>query len=243
MGILEKVVLELRNIQINGKPNMKNYGEITDYCEDFSYCFTSGKSYSIIGGCGSGAWAISCLLTGRESKIKGDIILNGNMVSPEEISKLAFYVGEGNRENKISIGKNSISKQLQAGVKKGIVDKTYTEIIDMFGLSKDRLDYEVEDLSWERWRASIAIGFANGRKIFCFPWCSTMMVNDLIMNSTIHKCIDILKKYGNIVILPTEIEKSVDFLLDEIIHINNSRSIPSERAKQIVLEWQKIFIR
>lgn len=118
-------------------------------------------------------------------------------------------------------------------------DFTVEKIIELFGLSKDRLSYKVEELSWERWRASMAIGFAQGKSIYCFPWCSTMWINDLILNSGIHRCIDIVKKYGSIIIIPTSKTESIEYLVDEVISINNSKSLPSDRAKELVKDYKK----
>ncbi len=217
-----------------------HYGQMIDCCQDFSYCFNACKTYGIIGECGSGGWALSYTLTGREKVTNGQVIINGRHIDSKDLQKYSFYVGEGISSGGFNIGKNSVLKQLQAGIKiSGRKDYSVEDIITLFGLSKDRLNYEVEELSWERWRASIAIGFAYEKSVYCFPWCSTSWVNDLILNSGIHRCFDILKQDGAIILLPTGNQQGVEYFIDEIVHLNNSRSLPSQTAMEIVEEFRR----
>jgi hypothetical protein len=95
------------------------------------------------------------------------------------------------------------------------------------------------ELSWEKWRASIAVGFAYNKRVFCFPWLNTSWVNDLVLNCSNHKCIDILKKEGSIIIIPTERPESIDYLVDELVYLKNPSHNPSERAREIVAEYRR----
>jgi ABC-type dipeptide/oligopeptide/nickel transport system ATPase subunit len=234
VGILEKVSsLEVKRIDIIQYPKMINYGQMIDYCQNFSYCFSSCKIYGIIGECGSGGWALSYTIAGKEKLKNGEIKINDNLVDVKELQKYSFYVGEG--ISNVGIRKNSIFKQLQTGIKtSGRKDYSVEDIIELFGLSKDRLNYKIEELSWERWRASLAIGFAYGKRIYCFPWCNTSFVNDLIINPCIYRCFEILKQDGAIILLPTGTQEGVEYFVDEVVHLNNSRSLPSQKAMEIV---------
>lgn len=242
MGVLEIINLELQNIAGHDICKMKKYGEMHEWCNGFSNTFNGGKSYALIGECGSGGWFISSILAGRSEQSEGEILLNGISVSKPELKSMTCYVGESVLSKKIRFRKNSIKEQISAGIKNSkLIGYTKNDIAELFGLREDRLSYNVEELSWSRWRASIAIGFANNKKIFCFPWCNSWMIDELILNGGIHRCIDILTQNGAIVIIPTGNQGSVDYFIDEIIKINNR--IPSERSKEIVSEYNRRSLR
>lgn len=234
VGVLEINEVEVIIEEALYSPKMKNYGEMIDHLKDFHYIFHKGKSYGIIGQCGEGGWGLSYNLAGRESFITGEIRINGKEATLKDFQNIGWYVGEGWPVwNRLKRNK-SIYGQLKEAVKCNPNGPSIDEIIATFHLSENRLDKKVEELSWEKWRASIAIGYAFGKRIFCFPWLSTGWVNDLILNSGIHICIETLKSVGAVTILPTQKADSVDYFIDEVIYLNNSRHVPSIRAKQVV---------
>ena len=203
-------------------PEMENYGSMTDYLMDFCHSFEGGKIYGLIGECGSGGWGISSLLCGKESREESRVLMNGVKVSQNELEKWGWYVGEGIARRCHFSREKSVIGQIRHGLN---VSKKCdeNEIIRRFGLSDKRLDLRLSNLSWERWRASAAIGYAHDCKIFCFPWVNTSYLNDLIMNSRIEVFSDILKQEGNIVIIPTEKEESLEMIADEIIVMKDHR--------------------
>ncbi|WP_222861015.1 hypothetical protein [Paenibacillus ihumii] len=238
-------VLEVNQIEVNIEsalyyPKMKDYGEMIDDIKDFRYIFKKGGSYGIIGQCGEGGWGLSYNLAGREQFISGEIKLDGMLATLTDLEGISWYVGEGISRNPFSKRK-SIIKQLEEAIKhnhSGSI-QSVGEIVELFNLSQDRLNLKLEELSWERWKASLAIGYAYGKQIFCFPWMSTGWINDLILNCSIHICIEILKNAGAIIILPTQAEESVGFFVDEVVYLRNSRHVPSKRAQEIVEQYMQ----
>jgi hypothetical protein len=73
----------------------------------------------------------------------------------------------------------------------------------MFDLSEDRFERRLDRVGIEIWRISIAIGFAENRKIFCFPWLNMHSVSYI---ESYIKYIEILKKHGAIVLAPSSQE-------------------------------------
>ncbi len=241
-GNLKKRGIPIVNqIEVNIKnalyyPKMKNYGEMIDSIKDFQYIFTKGKSYGIIGQCGEGGWGLSYNLAGREQFISGEIKMDGKLATLADLENISWYIGEGISSKGFLPKGKSIINQLEEAIKRnqsGTIHSA-TEIIELFNLSQDRLNLKLEELSWEKWKASIAIGYAYGKQIFCFPWMSTGWINDLILNCGIHICIDILKSTDAIIILPTQMAEGVDYFVDEIVFLRNSRHVPSQRAKENV---------
>lgn len=56
-------------------------------------------------------------------------------------------------------------------------------------------------VSGERWKASMAIGYAMGKSIYCFPWLNTKRLMQLKEHIII--CSKALVDIGAIIIIPT----------------------------------------
>jgi hypothetical protein len=210
-------------------PELVNYGHMIETVDHFQYQFQKGKSYGIIGQCGEGGWGLSYAIAGRAEHSADEIKVNGKAVTPEQLAGISWYVGDGMPKRGPFPKSRTVLNQISAACRMNTDNKrgSVEEIIALFNLSQDRLELPLDNQSWEKWRSSIAIGYAYGAQIFCFPWVSTGWVNDLILNCGIHICIDILKNVGAIVILPTQTAESVDFFLDEIVPLQGSRHLPS----------------
>lgn len=231
------IEIKIDNLTAGGYPFLKNYGKMPDSCNNLSTSFQSGKVYGIIGGCGEGGWTLSHILTGRDKPYEGKVLLNGQAADEKILEYYGWYVGDGITSKGLIRKRKTIYRQIKEGIVQTSSNFTAEDITNLFGLSKDRIHYPLEELSWEKWRASIAIGFAHGKRIFCFPWCDASWVNNLILNCGIHICIDILKNAGAIIIFPTQKSESVNFFVDEIIHLNNEKHTPSPRAKEFVEQY------
>lgn len=69
----------------------------------------------------------------------------------------------------------------------------------------------------------MAIGYAYGKKIFCFPFTNPSTLNNIITNSQLPYYINELKKDGMCVIIPTYKKDLLELLADEYIVLNNPR--------------------
>jgi len=221
-------------------PSLANFGSTIDDIVGLHCSFFSGKAYGIIGECGSGGWGLSSVLTGRDTQPTQKILINEKEYFQEDLKQFGWYVGDG-IEKKYLFGKEkSVLEQIKFGVKSHNSEISVDEIVQKFHLSKDRLDMKLSNLSWEKWRASTAIGYALQRKIFCFPWLNTAQVNDLILNTGLHIYIDILKKEGATIIVPTEKKEALEGIVDEYVILNNPRHEIAQRAReQIAYHFQE----
>jgi len=237
VAILEVNTVEVKILESNYFPELVNYGKMPDDCYNFNAIFEKGTVYGIIGECGAGGWGLSYNLAGYDSFIEGEIKINGELVGLQQLKQYGWYVGDFIRKS--FFGRNQIIlKQIKNGIKKSGQTISIEEIIELFELTPCRLKRKYQYLGWEKWNASIATGFAHGKKIFSFPWLNTSMINALVCICGIHRCIDVLKKNGAIVIIPTEKAEAVELLVDKIIHLENTRHLPSERVKKILTEWK-----
>ncbi len=195
-----------------------NYGTMRDYCNKFTYKFINGGIYGIIGEFGAGGWALSYTISGMSTKYEGSIMINDNVVSSRELC----YVGECMRVNGL-LGqkKMTVLEQIKLGIKAGKCPDALTSnnVIDLFKLSKERVGRRIEYTSGERWKASVAIGYANGKKVFCFPWLNTGEI--LHLKEHFRLCLNILKQINAIVIIPTCKIESIEDLTSDNIYIKS----------------------
>lgn len=237
MGVLEEITLKVNIKEGVFFPSLTNFGSAIDDITDLQYVFSSGKIYGIIGECGSGGWGLSYLLSGKDTCPKQEIIINENNAFQKDLKKIGWYVGDQIQRKNFLCKEMSIIKQLQLGVKQSNNKISVDEIVQKFNLSHDRLNKKISELSWEKWRASIAIGYAHNKRIFCFPWLNTAQINDLILNTGLHIYSDILRKEGNLIIIPTGKKEALEYIADEYLILNNPRHTISNMTKEILEEY------
>ena len=229
------------NVQISDAmffSKVEGYGSMIDDLSDFKHSFVGGKIYGLIGECGSGGWGLSSMLCGKDSARGCSVMVNGIQVSMSKMKEWGWYVGEGMEQSGRFYKEKSVIKQIRSGLK--VTEKCdEDEIIKLFGLSDRQLGSKLSKLSFERWVASVAIGYAYDFRIYCFPWLNTACLNDLIIDSRLHIYLDILKQEGNIVIIPTEKVELVEMIADEIIVIKNNRHDISPLVKKVIMDYHK----
>ena len=110
------------------------------------------------------------------------------------------------------------------------------EVIDKFHLSPDKLAYTFSNnTDWERWRASLALGYISNKKVFCFPWMNSLQFYDCMYNSSVFRFFNDIKEDGGIIVIPTSRRENVEGLADVIINVENKRF----ERKFVESEWFK----
>ncbi|MFE6796497.1 P-loop NTPase family protein [Paenibacillus chitinolyticus] len=209
-------MVRVKDLTVLGDPKLANYGQMRDYCENFSYEFRGGHVYGIIGECGSGGWVLSYFFTGREKAQSGTLYLNNVLAADSSVlAEYGCYVGESTISRKL-FGGMTVRQQIEKGLKQ--TNKfTLNELVEWFELSSSRLDRNIEHISNERWNASIAIGLAHGKTLFCFPWLNTAWIHSL--KSRITASVKILKDQGAITIIPTAKTEALNNIADYSVDI------------------------
>ena len=87
------------------------------------------------------------------------------------------------------------------------------KIQDIFRISEERIDRNIKYVSGERWKASAAIGYANGRRIFCYPWMNSRDVE--LLKEQLSYVVDYLIHSDCIVIFPTTKEENIKKICSE----------------------------
>lgn len=185
---------------------------------EITYRFVGGKAYGLCSDYGCGAWALATALGGRGKQPCGSVTYNGRVANCNVLRRHACFVGE-----KIYPGINStfFSKNAEECIKKALriskSEESWENITHKFHLSPERLRRNLSYIyNHEIWYISIAVGFAEGKDVFCFPW----------LNSPDFKCfeimselgvVDILKNAGKILLVPSNHVDRLQQSCDELI--------------------------
>ena len=211
--------LQIINVKTEDRLVNTNYRDEYKYTErlyDSIYEFKKGKSYGILSEIGEGGGGLSWLLSGREEvrneciNVFGKRYTNGNKIDE------GWWVCEG-----IEKCPKTVRKQINFALKNGRKELTIDDIISEFGLTKERLDSKFEQYSWESWRVSVAIGYALGKEIFCFPWLNEEQLKQIVLNTGYFFYTDKLKQRDGVILLPSNNRKILEAMTDEIIEIHN----------------------
>ncbi len=199
-----------------------------------TYKFEKGKMYGILGEHGEGGGGISWLLSGRDVIRDEKITVFGKEYREGESVEEGWYLGEG-----IPGMDKTARKEISAALKMSKSSLSVQDIVDKFHLTEDRLDVKVRYFSWELWRLSAAIGYALGKKIFCFPAIDTHMIIEIVRNTAFYIYVEKLRREGCILLLPSSSREILESLADEIIELNNPRFRDLSQFHEIVSSYKE----
>lgn len=205
--------LELLDVTGGFECNLFNYGSMRDTIGHFNYKFVPGV-YVIKGEFGLGGWALTEILAGREQMFSGTIRADGLPLTPLQLKRYTCYVGDDlNIDKKLRFRKKTIHDQIQYAVDKGLgYGKSVDEIKKMFELSDRRFESVIQQTSGERWRISMAVGYAYEKNIYCFPWVNSRFLKSLMCLET---CFKYLVESGAIIIIPTTFPEVLEDIVDK----------------------------
>ena len=217
--ILEKVKIVTKDqiIHVQNYLGEKYIEHVSDNC----MILESGKCYGIIGESGSGGEVIASILSGNIYLKEQKIYVDSMKLDKKNIQKYGWYVGKKEYSKGIMKHEISVKKALNSAIMKYHKFDTLEEAMEMFHLKKELIEYKIYQYGWEKLRASLAIGYANNKKIFCFPWMNSHFFYYSMTSSLVYRFFNKLKAEGCIIVLFTSKEENVKGLVDETIQINN----------------------
>jgi ABC-type glutathione transport system ATPase component len=230
---MEKILeIDIEFLDMVCDPKLYNYGKLRDYIHDFKYRFCGGNIYGIVGEFGSGGWALSYILSGRK-KLAEDtrIKINGHITDSKGLLSISCYIGDKQvkepncRYLKCIHKKWTILEQIKRGIKKSGCKYSAEDIVSIFQLSdidhpNGRVHKTLEYISNERWRATMAIGFANGKRIFCCPLLFPSYLHYIVGKAMI-PILNFLRSNGVIVIIPVTKFDYIKHITDKVVYLNN----------------------
>lgn len=238
--------LEININQLNCRVecSLFKYWTMLDEINNFSSHFESGKIYALVGKGWNGGWALSYFLTGRSEENErcyDSVYVNGEKANSLLFRKIACYIGEGVSEhpfqsikryrNKFTrklFGIKTVAEQIQQGILFSNNRYSYEDVAAMFELTgvyehderNGRIHRPLAYQGNEIWRASMAIGFAYGKKVYAAP---LMMPNKDWLNYIIgdynRRYIELLRSHNSIIIIPVHNDQQVKNWADEIIYL------------------------
>ncbi|HEX2619028.1 MAG TPA: hypothetical protein VHL11_02745 [Phototrophicaceae bacterium] len=198
------------DVEFQGMMGRGGRNTIPEKLNTFNYEFLFGASYLLNCKPGEGGWALSWIVGGLLKPTSGIIRLN----ETNYLLKDAWGV----RESEIKrwgFGNQPVEYQIKTGLKSNARSHLTTEdeIMKRFHLTPERYKRPLHQLSHEAWRASCAIGYASGKKIFCFPYLSGDFINTYY-DLWLKDLIDLLRDTGALVLVPADLADTLRNLCD-----------------------------
>jgi ABC-type dipeptide/oligopeptide/nickel transport system ATPase subunit len=166
-----------------------------------TYTFTGGSTYGLISEFGCGGWALATCLGGRcDELLEGEIYLNDEQINCVDLQRYSCFVGENSFYDATSVVETlTVRECIDNAIKISGIPYSSQEIKDMFSLSDERFERDLNHVSGEIRRISVAIGFALNREIFCYPWLNSREISSYVDI----KLVNTLKKHNKIIVIPT----------------------------------------
>ncbi len=188
--------------------------------------FESGKIYGIISEYGEGCMYLSYLLGGRVDFGDLQIYFNEKKVTRKDLFRMGWNLEPIREKYKNKAIKKSIEEMIQ----KGKCEDSFEKISEKFILTEERWNRKLFQLSGERWRASAALGYAAGKKIFYAPYNSSEFYNSLSRGVLI-KALRTLTESGALVLLPAGSDIFLKHIVDECVYLKREYDIDFLRQR------------
>ena len=167
-------------------------------------CFDVGVNI-LQGSVDSAAWAISYVLSMYNSKSEEFVLHAENSDIDMQIENIKKIVSKACYLDPICqlySKTETVEKIVEKALKKQNSDISSKEICELFHIYEGRFQRPLNAVGNELFRCMAAIGYANGRDVFCFPWISKKLVTYYIRN--ILDVLEILCNLNKIVLFPTD---------------------------------------
>ena len=205
----------VNNIQYAG--NLHSH-DVTDPLEKLTCELEFGKVYGLQGSIGDGAWTLSWIIGGLLTPDQGTLLLDDKKINANYLRKISWIV----RYDEIKRF-GFISQSVKAQIQSGITELREENLINSFYLTPERYTRKLSQQSSEAWRSSCAIGFAHGKKIFCFPHMSYIRPKFITEYRSLwlEDMLNFLKVSGSLVLFPSEFNSTEIDMFDDVISVSN----------------------
>lgn len=123
-------------------------------------------------------------------------------------------------------GIKTVMEHIRDGLIQSSSRESPNELAEMFDLTGiydnnediGRINRPLEFQSGEVWRASMAIGMAYHKKLFCFPWLEPQFLDNVLSEEN-RKYLELIRNRGGTIIIPVSNEGFLKGIADQIIHL------------------------
>ena len=189
-----------------------------------SFRLEAGHLYGVASDFGCGSWGLVTCLGGRgEPEYRGKFWINERPAAPRRLADHAGFVTEH-----LFPGVNTEQDPLtpreciQRAVKLGNCTYSPEEIRAAFRLSEARFDRVLTQVSGEIWLISLAVHFALGKDLFCFPWLNEWNITRLEVVAE-GGVIDFLRSSGKIILVPSSQRRKLRRYCDRVLAFEKGR--------------------
>ena len=215
------------NIKIdasNCKSIIQGYASFHNGMRDYWYyqnlTFESGKIYALISEYQQGCMYLSYLLGGNIAFEDGlAVYMDGTEIKNGDLKEISWNLEPLDEPYKNKMVRKSIERALKGSGR----TEAFEQIADKFYLTESRYDRKLKYLSGERWRATAALGYALGKKIFYAPYCPSNFYYEM-GRSNMFKVFEFLSGRDCLVVLPVGSDVYLKSCVDECIYIKQEES-------------------
>lgn len=184
----------------------------------FSAELHTGSIYHFISDFACGSWAaVSCI--GGKGKIDpfSRVNIDYNTVKPKNMRNITGCVAEKNQISFVHSSRKSVKRLIDDALRNSNIEKSADEIKELFGLTDGRFNRPLGQCSGEIFTISMAIQYAKGKKIVCFPWISEFEMNRIEGS---WRQIELMKKNDVMILIPSSHNSFLDSVCDGSICFN-----------------------
>lgn len=193
--------------------------------------FESGKIYGLIGEYEQGPMYLSYLLGGKIEFDGLKLYYNDSEINRHNLERISWNLEPHYEKYKKAVVRKTVERAICENQGK----EDFKTIADKFFLTEPRYDRKLCQLSGERWRASAALGYASGKKIFYAPYKPSVFYYHMYQSALL-KALKELTASGSIVLLPVGSDDFMKHIADECIYIKREYDV--EELKE---RYQEMF--
>lgn len=211
--------MQIKTDADNCRSVIQGYAEFNNGMRDYwfykSLTFESGKLYALISEYQEGCMYLSYLLGGRIVFQDGlAVYIDGKESSHTLLRNMSWNLEPSYEPYKNKVVRKSIEKALDSCN----VNESFEEIVRAFYLTEARYDRKLMHLSGERWKASAALGYALGKRIFYAPYCPSNFYRQM-KESNLFKCLKYLTMHDCLVVLPVGSDAFLKDYADRCVYV------------------------
>lgn len=226
---MDRIVI--KNLWFDSYVNYYVLGRVREICCAIDLTFESGNIYCIDCNLSYGGWAISWATTGNIKPEQGNIYFDDKEMNQKDLKQFCCSVGLTGYEGTF-YEKRTVRKLLTKSIANNPDINSIEELKEPFMLQEGRFDRGIRCYSNERWRATMAIGYGAGKRVFGFPWLWPEYVNNY-KDAWMKKVFSFIKSQGGIIILPTIYSGELSDLFDKVVKVGKSHSGTTHGANGI----------
>jgi ABC-type sugar transport system ATPase subunit len=188
---------------------------------EFSLTLESGKAYAFISDFCYGSWgAVNCIGGNGDVDVNSKICIDSNKVHIEKLQKISCYITEISNLKSVFLGNQTPKNCIQYAIRKKLTNHSLSDIKELFSLTNERFNRPLKYVSGEIFPISLAINYALGKKIFCFPWLGELEINRI---ESLLPIINFLKSEDRIILIPSSQYERLEKICDRFVVFEDAK--------------------